>query len=47
MVIYRLCLTGGKEVHNVVMSSVQNLAAALTYYQDEVLVRTGVCMNSA
>jgi hypothetical protein len=37
---YRLCLTGGKEVHNAVMSSIYNLAKAFSSYQDEVLVKT-------
>jgi hypothetical protein len=41
---YRLCLVGGKELHNAIISSIQDLAKVFSTYNEEIMVqRTVLC----
>ncbi|XVF76563.1 hypothetical protein PTKIN_Ptkin13bG0275900 [Pterospermum kingtungense] len=39
MEIFRICIAGGKEVHDAVMNSIKKLAITFSNYEDEVLVK--------
>lgn len=38
-IVLRICLNGGKEVHDAIVSSMQDLSTVFSSYKDEVLVR--------
>ncbi|RLN17234.1 GRIP and coiled-coil domain-containing protein C27D7.02c-like [Panicum miliaceum] len=44
---YRMCLSGGKDVHNALLSSVKDLARLISSYHDEVLAKRGELLQFA
>nr|CAB3501207.1 unnamed protein product [Digitaria exilis] len=44
---YRMCLSGGKDVHNALLSSVKELARLFSHYQDEVLAKRSELLQFA